>query len=87
MNFIDGILRGVGIDESVAPAPYRAVITGGKFGYFENIKGIKSYRTDEIILYLKKGELCIRGNNLGIRKFCLSDILICGDILGLEVKV
>ena len=85
MNFIDGILNGLGLLKETAPLPYRAVILGGNSGYFENIKGIKSYKSCEIILYLKKGELTVMGEGLSIRKYCLGDMLICGKITSIKV--
>lgn len=86
MNFFDGILKNFGISEDVAPLPYRAAVFGGKCGYFENVKSIKSYKKDEIVLCLKKGELTVRGEGLSIGKFCLGDIVICGNITEFSVK-
>ncbi len=86
MNFIDGILNSSGIVNETAPLAYRAVISGDKSGYFENIKGIKSYNSGEVILSLKKGELTVKGKGLVIRKYCLGDILICGKITAISVN-
>lgn len=86
MNFLDGILKNLGICEDVTPLPYRAAVLGGKLGYFENVKGIKSYKKDEVVLYLKKGEITVRGEGLTIGKYCMGDILILGEITEFSVK-
>lgn len=84
MDFFGTVLRKLGIDDA-APAPYRAVVAGNGYGYFENIKGIKSYSDSEIALFLKKGELYVRGSNLSIERYNLGDIVVGGKITAFEV--
>lgn len=80
MDFTGNIFKNLGVVAPFTPLPYRATILGGCAGYFENVKGIKSFSKTEIILYLKKGELTVSGENLSINKFCLGDLMICGNI-------
>ncbi|PWM72642.1 MAG: hypothetical protein DBX59_06165 [Bacillota bacterium] len=84
MEFFAPVLKKLGMD-AAAPAPYRAVIGGG-YGYFENIKGIKSYSSEEVSLFLKRGELRVCGSGLTIEKYGLGDIVIGGKITSFEAK-
>ena len=62
MNFFGTVLLKLGV-EAAAPASYRAVISGGGYGYFENVKGIKSYSAEEIAFFLKGGSSSCAGKN------------------------
>ena len=86
MSFIENIVASLGLDVNLCPMPYRIVILGGTAGYFENIKGIKSYSKTEIILYLKKGTITVVGEDLYIKKYCEGDVLIGGNILSYQVS-
>lgn len=79
MGFIDSIKESLGDVFPVQPV-YRAVIFGESAGYFENIVGIKSFTCDEIVVFLKKGELKISGSELYINKYCQGDLVVCGKI-------
>ena len=83
MGFIDNIKESFGAVFPGEPV-YRAVIFGESAGYFENVVGIKSFSTDEISVYLKKGELNIRGSGLYIKKFCEGDLVVMGNIQAME---
>lgn len=63
---------------------FRAVLIGDNAGYFENVKSIVSFSSEEIILALRSGGLKIIGNKLYIKKYCLGDVVICGKIKSLE---
>ena len=77
MDFVNSVLFRLGVDAGAGA--YKAVIAES-YGYFENIKGIKSYSEEEIVLFLKKGE------QLTLKKFGLGDAVIVGKIDGFEVK-
>ena len=79
MGFIDSIKENF-CDIFPSPPSYRAVILGDKAGYFENVVGIKNFSSDEIIAFLKKGELKITGSDLYIKKYCEGDLVVCGKI-------
>ena len=85
MGFIDTIKENF---NEIFPTPplYRAVILGDRAGYFENIVGIKSFSPDEIVAFLKKGELKITGNDLYVKKFCEGDLVILGKILMVSLQ-
>lgn len=83
MDFVNSVLFRLGVDAGAGA--YKAVIAES-YGYFENIKGIKSYSEEEIVLFLKKGELSVRGEKLTLKKFGLGDAVIVGKIDGFEVK-
>ena len=63
---------------------YKATVIGDSAGYFENVKGIKSYSEEEIVLSIKGGGLIIRGEKLFVKKYCAGDVAICGKIKGIE---
>lgn len=41
---------------------------------------------DEIVLFLKKGEMSVRGERLALKKFGLGDVVIVGKIDAFDVK-
>ena len=79
MGFIDTIKENF---SEIFPTPplYRAVILGDRAGYFENVVGIKNFSSDEIVVFLKKSELKITGENLYIKKYCDGDLVVEGKI-------
>ena len=79
MGFIDTIKENF-CDIFPVPPLYRAVIFGDKAGYFENVVGIKSFSPDEIVVFLKRGELKIVGSKLYVKKYCDGDLVIAGRI-------
>ncbi len=80
MSFIENIFKVVGIDKELTPLPYRAVILGDVAGYFENVKTIKSYNKEEIVLKVRKGEVTVTGEDLYIKQYEAGDIVINGKI-------
>lgn len=60
MDFVNSVLSGLGVETGAGA--YRAVVAEN-YAYFENVKGIKSYKEDEIVLFLKKGEMSPCGAN------------------------
>lgn len=83
MGFIDNIRESLTEVLGVEPT-FRACLFGENALYLENIVGIKHFSNDEILVYLKKGELKIKGSSLYIKKYCEGDLVICGKVLGLE---
>lgn len=64
MDFVNSVLSGLGVETGAGA--YRAVVAEN-YAYFENVKGIKSYKEDEIVLFLKKGEMSVRGERLALK--------------------
>ena len=85
MNFADSIFNELGINQC-APTDYRATVYSDYAIYFENIKGIKSYSENEIELYTKKNVIKVTGENISIKRFALSDIILTGKIYSFGVE-
>ncbi len=80
MGFIDNIKEFIGAEGVLPEGEYRAVVFGGKAVYVENVKSIISYEKERVALGLKKGVLEIIGDDLYIKKYCLGDVAVCGNI-------
>lgn len=62
---------------------FRFTLWAGKGGYFQNIRTIVAFRTEEIELFTQgKERVKITGRGLSVKKYCESDVLIGGDIYG-----
>lgn len=84
MGFLDYIKCCFREGEIPIEPVYRAVIFGDGAVFIENAKSIFQYTKEEIILSLKKGVLIIKGSDLYIKKYCAGDVVICGNISGIE---
>ena len=85
MNFFGTVLLKLGV-EAAAPASYRAVISGGGYGYFENVKGILSLGGEEVVLLLRKGKVRAEGKNLRLARYGGGDLLLLGDVRCIEAE-
>lgn len=83
MGLYDNMRAVIGSHLPCEPS-FRAVLFGDLAGYFENVKTIKSFSPDEIVLSLKSGGLRVCGKNMYIKKFCAGDVVICGKIRAVE---
>ena len=86
MGFLDNLIGDTTYGENVLPCLFRASILGGRLARFEDVTAIKSYKKEEIILKLKKGEIILRGKDLEIKRYSLCDVLITGSVTFFEVK-
>ena len=84
MGFIDSIKECFSPDEIPCETVYRAVVFGDRAIYLENICSLESYAEDLVCLRLKRGALKIKGQKLYVKKYCLGDVIICGQITGIE---
>ncbi len=80
MSFIENILESLGLNEELNGQFSKITIIGEVAGYFENVKSIKKYSKEEIILLIKKQMVKISGEELTIKKYCEGDLAICGKI-------
>ena len=80
MNFIENILSKLGLNESLAPLKYRAVIFGESGLFIENVKSIVSFSNTEILVRLKKGEILIKGEDLKVKNYTGFDLYILGKV-------
>ena len=84
MNFFENIAEILGVKDLVSTPVQKATIIGDSAGYFENVKGIKSYTESEVVLSIKGGEIIVRGQNLYVKKYCAGDVGLCGKITAIE---
>lgn len=84
MGFIENIRESLATSLGGEPR-FRACIMGEYAAYFENVSGIKQFSNQEIIFYVKKGEICVSGENLYVKKFYQGDLVISGEIKKVEV--
>lgn len=59
-------------------------VVAGQGGYFQNVKSVACFSSSLVVLSLKKGEVRVKGNALTIEKYSEGDVLIHGDIVGVE---
>ncbi len=85
MGFLDDVFFGAVSTETVSPCDYRVEIFSGKYAYFENILGIKSFSSEKIELKIKKGYISVAGEGLCVKKYGLGDICIGGTVTEFKV--
>lgn len=85
MGFLDDLVSR-SVPKELAPTLFRAVICGGRSAYVENVKEIKKFTKEEIVLVLKTGRLVLRGENLSVTSFSAGDLTVSGKVEELSVK-
>ena len=83
MGFIEEVKNCFGLDYLGEPI-FRGFLFGDYGVYLENVKGITGYSKEVIEVRLRKGSLKISGKDLYIKKYCAGDLLIIGQISGIE---
>ena len=86
MSFIDSIVKKIGVDLGLVPLKYKAVIFGELGVFFENVKSIKSFEKDEIVLTVKNKEIVIKGKELSVKNYVDGDLVIMGEVKEISVK-
>ncbi len=84
MSFIENVFSCFSESELAKVPSFKAVLLGDTAGYFECVKAIAHYTTEEIALSLKNGGVIIRGEGLYVKKYCAGDLVVCGKIKSLE---
>ena len=84
MSFVDNILSSFGEEISLEKESNKIMIFGDKGVFLEGVSGIKSFNSEQIILFIKKGEIVVAGENLFVKKFCQGDVVVCGKINKIE---
>ncbi len=84
MGLIDEINNSFCQNELPSCPSFRAVLIGDSAGYFEMVKNIVSFNSEEIVLAVKNGAIKILGKGLYIKKYCLGDVVVCGKIKSIE---
>ncbi|MDE7296365.1 MAG: YabP/YqfC family sporulation protein [Clostridia bacterium] len=67
-------------EEGVNFSRVQYTVIDGKGGYFQNVKRIREFSTEKIVLAGRKGCVCVEGASLSLGKFFLGDLVVYGDI-------
>lgn len=81
MKLLQQILREAGADLDRA---FTVVPSFG--GYFKSVKRVEEYTPEKIVLSVAKKRLTVRGEKLLIDKYFQQDLLIRGEISGVELE-
>ena len=63
----------------------RCVWKLGGEGYFEGVKGLTKFSTEEIGVHTRFGEVQVVGERLSVKKYADGDLYIGGSIYGLSL--
>ena len=63
----------------------RCVVLPGAGGYFEGVKAVGDFSSENIVLCFPKERVEIEGENLVIKKYCDGDLELSGKIALLRV--
>lgn len=74
------------LDEEGADTSKAFTVVGGFGGYFKSVKGVSEYSTVKIVLQVAKTRITVLGDNLIIAKYFQQDLLITGDIRGVQIE-
>lgn len=74
--FSEEVKNSLGLDLS----GFKATIFGDSAIYLSGVGGIKDFSKAEVVFYLKKGTISIKGEELEIKKICAGDAVVCGKI-------
>ena len=80
MGFLEKTVENISLKIAGESPFFKAVLYGETAGFFQGVKGVASYKPDDITLSLKKGFITVKGEGLSIEKYCEGDVLICGKI-------
>lgn len=64
--------------EGLAFQKYTVVIGGG--GYFEGVKSVGDFSSEQVVLFFPNQSLQIDGKRLNIKKYCDGDLELSGEI-------
>lgn len=81
MKLLQQILREAGADLDRA---FTVVPSFG--GYFKSVKRVDEYSPEKVVLSVAKRKLTVTGQSLVIDKYFQQDLLIRGEISGVELE-
>ncbi len=61
-------------------------VVPGFGGYFKSVKRVDEYTPEKIVLTVAKKKLTVTGEKLAIDKYFQQDLLICGEISGVNLE-
>lgn len=79
MSFIDIIKENFNNEQGM-DCKFRAILFGDSGGYFECVKCIEQYSSEQIAFRVKNQTVVVRGTGLYIKSYCEGDLVICGKI-------
>lgn len=81
MKLLQQILLDAGADTN------RAFTVVPQFGgYFKSVKRVDEYTPEKIVLTIAKQRVTVAGKNLTIDKYFQQDLLIRGDVTGVNIE-
>lgn len=81
MNFLEEITKLICKDDTLVVSEYRYINIDGKYLYIEGIIGIKSLGEKEIEFKFKKKSIKVVGDDMKIKYFDNSTVIIEGRII------
>ena len=82
MRLLSEIKKNFSAEGSAFRVQYTVVDGGG--GYFQNVKKLKEFSPQRIVLGGGKGSLTIEGQNLSLGKYFQGDLVVHGTICKVE---
>jgi len=84
-GFLENIANFCGLPLDTVLASFKVIMLSDKSIYIEGSLKITSYSIKEISIKVKGGYLLVTGENLAVKEYCKSDLLICGKIKSVTV--
>ncbi|MCL1901940.1 MAG: YabP/YqfC family sporulation protein [Firmicutes bacterium] len=85
MGFLENIANFCGLPLDTVLTSFKIIMLSDKSVYIEGSLKITSYSQTEISLKVKGGYLLVTGENLTVKEYCKSDLVICGHIKSVTV--
>lgn len=85
MNFLEEIDNYIKKEIGSSVSDYRYVNIGGQYLYLEGHSGIILLSDKEMVFALKKKKIDIKGENLSIKYFDYSTVILQGEIIQIQV--
>ena len=82
MTFLEDALSLLGLKQELAPYPYRVTLFGKCGGIIEGVKTIEFYSEQRIEILVKGAKIVIVGDQLKIKTYDQSQVVIVGKITG-----
>ena len=86
MSLLNEVLEGLGLSELIGAKDYKITVLSDKAVCFENIKQIKSFNDGKIEVLVKNKTINVEGKALFVKKYCIGDAVICGEISKIEIN-
>ena len=74
------------LSEAGANLDYSFTIAPPFGGYFKGVKRVHEYSPEKVVLEINKRKIAVTGENLTIDKYFQQDLLVRGDIRGVNFE-